>query len=146
VRNALHRIATGLRPPTGFVRDLVIEDSGEHAGSLDLKRGGFAPVIAVGRYLSALVPGNPAATLDRVRSAAEHGVIDADDGRDLLDAFDVVQAARLDHQLAQQLAGEQPDDHVRPDTLTTLQRRGLRDAFRVVARVQKALPSPVARP
>lgn len=146
VRNALHRVATGLRPPTGFVRDLVIEDSGEHAGSLDLKRGGFAPVVAMGRYLSALLPGSAAATLDRVRAAAEHGVVDADDARDLLDAFDVVQSARLDHQLAQQRADEQPDDHVRPEALTTLQRRGLRDAFRVVARVQKTLPSPVARP
>lgn len=146
VRNALHRIATGLRPPTGFVRDLVIEDSGEHAGSLDLKRGGFAPVVAMGRYLGALLPGSPVSTLDRVRTAAVRGLLDEEDARDLLDAFAVVQSARLDHQLAQQQAGETPDDRVRPDTLTTLQRRGLRDAFRVVARVQKSLPPPVARP
>lgn len=146
VRNALHRIATGLKPPTGFVRDLVIEDSGEHAGSLDLKRGGFAPVVAIGRYLSALGPGSPVTTVDRVRSAAEHGLLDAEDARDLLDAFDVVQSGRLEHQLVQQRAGERPDDHVRPDTLTTLQRRGLRDAFRIVTRVQKALPAPDARP
>ncbi|MGD9957073.1 MAG: putative nucleotidyltransferase substrate binding domain-containing protein [Candidatus Nanopelagicales bacterium] len=146
VRSALHRIATSLRPPTGFVRDLVIEDSGEHAGSLDLKRGGFAPVVAVGRYVSALLPGTAAATVDRVRAAADHGLLDGDDARDLLDAFDVVQAARLDHQLDQQRIGAEPDDHVRPDALTTLERRGLRDAFRVVARVQRALPAPVARP
>jgi CBS domain-containing protein len=146
VRNALHRIATGLRPPTGFVRDLVIEDSGEHAGSLDLKRGGFAPVVAIGRYLSALLPASAAATVDRVRAAAEHGLLDAEDARDLLDAFDVVQAGRLDHQLGQQRAGDAPDDHVRPDALTTLQRRGLRDAFRIVTRVQKALPAPDSRP
>lgn len=147
VRNALHRIATGLRPPTGFVRDLVIEDSGEHAGTLDLKRGGFIPVVAVGRYLAALATGPlTSSTLDRVRTAAVRGVISEEDARDLLDAFDVVQSERLEHQVAQLEAGEPQDDHVRPDALTTLARRGLRDAFRVVTRVQKALPPADPRP
>ncbi len=147
VRSALHRVATGLRPPTGFVRDLVIEDSGEHAGTLDLKRGGFMPVVAIGRYLEAFVPGPlTSSTVDRVRAAAVRGAISDEDARDLVDAFDVVQTERLEHQVAQLGAGETQDDHVRPDSLTTLARRGLRDAFRVVTRVQKALPPPDLQP
>jgi len=147
VRTMLHRVATGHTPPTGFVRDLVIESSGEHRGTVDLKRGGLLPVSAIGRYLAALVPGRPVATLDRVRAAGVHGLLDADDGHDLVEAMAVVQSLRLEHQAAALRRGAaSADDHVRPDDLTTLQRRGLRDAFRVIARVQRSLPSPVARP
>ncbi|MGE3812729.1 MAG: putative nucleotidyltransferase substrate binding domain-containing protein [Candidatus Nanopelagicales bacterium] len=146
VRTALHRVATSHHPPTGFIRDLVIESSGEHAGSVDLKRGGLLPVASLGRYLAALLPGRPLATSDRLRSAVHRGLIAADDAHDLADALDHIQALRLAHQAAEVAAGLDPDDHVRPDELSTLQRRSLRDAFRIVARVQRALPSPVARP
>jgi CBS domain-containing protein len=146
VRSMLHRVATGHTPPTGFIRDLVIESSGEHRGTVDLKRGGLLPVSAIGRYLAALEPGHPVATVDRVRAAGVHGLIDEDDEHDLVEALSVVQSLRLDHQVAAVRGGGAAGDHVRPDDLTTLQRRGLRDAFRVIARVQRSLPPPVARP
>jgi CBS domain-containing protein len=146
VRATDHRVATTLRPPTGFVRDLVIESSGEHAGTVDLKRGGAAPVVAVGRYLAALLPAAPAGTAARLRAAAVHGLLRDDEARDLADALAVVQDARLHHQAAQVRQGHAPDDHLRPGELTTLGRRGLRDAFRVVARAQRALPAPAVLP
>ena len=36
--------ALDLRPPTGFLRDLVVEGKGEHAGRLDIKHGGITIV------------------------------------------------------------------------------------------------------
>ena len=44
------RLALGHRPPTGFLRDFVVEHSGEHAGRLDIKRGGLLPVMDIARY------------------------------------------------------------------------------------------------
>ncbi|WP_158220534.1 putative nucleotidyltransferase substrate binding domain-containing protein [Kineosporia sp. A_224] len=146
VRATAHRVATALHPPTGFVRGLVIESGGEHAGTVDLKRGGAGPVVAAGRYLATLLPAPPAGTAARLRAAAVHGLLRDDEARDLADALHVVQGTRLHHQADQVRRGDAPDDHLRPDELTTLERRGLRDAFRVVARVQRALPPPVARP
>lgn len=146
VRHTLHRVATAHHTPTGFARDLVIEGSGEHAGTLDLKRGGLVPIASVGRYVSVLLPGRRVGTADRVATAGALGLLGADDARDLVDALAVVQEVRLQHQVAQVDRDGAPDDHVRPDELTTLQRRHLRDAFRVVRRVQQRLPSPVARP
>jgi CBS domain-containing protein len=146
VRSTLHRVATALSPPTGFVRDLVIESSGEHAGMLDLKRGGVAPVVAIGRYLAALLPGHPVSTTDRIRAAGSRALIREADAQDLVDAFDVVQTLRLEQQVRDSRSGRGAGDHLRPDDLTTLQRRSLRDSFRVVARAQRALPPPVARP
>jgi CBS domain-containing protein len=146
LRHTLHRVALMQRPPTGFMRDLVIEGSGEHAGTLDLKRGGLQPCAAIGRYLGVLVPGSPVTTVDRIRTAAYRGILPEPEAHDLAQALEAVQAARLQHQLAQLDADAAPDDHVSPDLLGTLDRRHLRDAFRVIRQVQQALPSPVARP
>jgi CBS domain-containing protein len=128
------------------LRDLVIESSGEHRGTVDLKRGGLVPAAAVGRYLAALLPGQPVSTIDRVRSAGVQGLLPEADAQDLVDALAIVQGLRLEQQVAQQRDGVAPTDHLAPDSLTTLQRRSLRDAFRVIARAQRALPAPVARP
>jgi CBS domain-containing protein len=43
------REALALRPPTGFVREFVVEAGGDHRGELDLKRRGLGPVVALGR-------------------------------------------------------------------------------------------------
>ena len=39
----LARFSLSYRPPTGFLRGLVVEHSGEHRGRLDLKHGGARP-------------------------------------------------------------------------------------------------------
>ena len=37
------------RPPTGFLRGLVVEHGGEHRGRLDLKHGGVIPIVDLAR-------------------------------------------------------------------------------------------------
>ena len=46
----LARFALSHRPPTGFLRGLVVEHDGEHRGQLDLKRGGLLPVVDLARW------------------------------------------------------------------------------------------------
>ena len=50
VLRMLLRLAVSIKPPTGFLRDFVIEFSGEHRGTLDIKKGGELPVVAIARY------------------------------------------------------------------------------------------------
>ena len=145
VRHTLYRVATLNSPPTGFIRDLVIESSGRHAGTLDLKAGGILPCVAIGRYLAALVPLRSVGTVDRVRGAAAKGLLTADEARDLTDAMTVVQSMRMEQQVEAYTSGGQVGDRIRPDSLTTLQRSCLRDAFRVIAKVQRLLPPPDLR-
>lgn len=49
-RDGLLRFATASQPPVGFVRDFVVEHSGEYRGGFDLKRGGLLPVTALARW------------------------------------------------------------------------------------------------
>lgn len=84
------------RPPTGFVRDFVVEDSGEHRGQLDLKRGGLSPVVALGRWIAVTSRAPAASTQDRLRLGAESGLLTQDEADTLgaahRDMFDLLYA------------------------------------------------------
>ena len=61
------------RPPTGFIRNLVVERKGDHVGRLDVKHGGVTIVGNIAR-VEAIRAGIAAkGTLDRLRGAEEQG-------------------------------------------------------------------------
>jgi CBS domain-containing protein len=127
------------RPPTGFWRDVVLEAGGVHRGALDVKRGGMLPIESLARWaaLSAGVSAKP--TLARLDAAAAAGTLAADDAAQLRDAFEFLCALRMEHQLDQVRAGEQPTDLIEPSRLTPLTRSSLKQAFRTIARVQRGI-------
>ncbi len=127
------------RPPTGLVRDFVLHSSGERQGVLDIKRGGLLPIEALARW-SGLVAGVTAAsTRARLDASEAAGTLAAADAAILRDAFDLVCALRMEHQVEQLRAGHAPDDLISPGALTPLTRSALKAAFRAVARVQRGI-------
>ncbi len=137
----LARLALAHRPPTGFLRDIVVEHSGEHAGRLDIKHGGLLPIVDLARYAGLAAGVTSATTRDRLRTAAGAGTLAAADARTLESAFDLISELRLAHQIEQLRAGLQPDDHLDPATLDRLTRSYLRDAFRAISKVQRRIAS-----
>ena len=133
----LARFSLSYRPPTGFLRGLVVEHSGEHRGRLDLKHGGLVPVVDLARWAGMAAGVTSASTPERLRAAAAAGTLSAADAGTLTDAFQLVMALRLEHQVAQLEAGREPDDHLDPAALSPLTRTYLKEAFRAVASVQK---------
>ena len=138
LRHLGHR-ALAHRPPTGFLRDLVVERKGEHVGRLDVKHGGITIIGNIAR-LEGVKAGIPAKeTLDRLAGAAAAGTLDASDADELSEAFRFLWEVRLRHQADQVRRGEPPDDFVDPSTLGPVTRRGLKEAFGVIARTQRVL-------
>ncbi len=138
LRHLGHR-ALAHRPPTGFLRDLVVERKGEHVGSLDVKHGGITIIGNIAR-LEGVKAGIPAKeTLDRLAGAAAAGTFDASAANELSEAFTFLWEVRLRHQADQVRRGEPPDDFVDPSTLGPVTRRGLKEAFGVIARTQRVL-------
>ncbi|MGI8714406.1 MAG: putative nucleotidyltransferase substrate binding domain-containing protein [Solirubrobacteraceae bacterium] len=133
----LARFAVSHRPPTGFLRGLVVEHSGEHRGRLDLKQGGIVPIVALARWAAMSAGVTIASTPERLRAAGSAGTLSAADAHSLADAFALVNDLRLEHQVAQIRAGVTPDDHVAPDELSALMRTQLKEAFRLVTEIQK---------
>jgi CBS domain-containing protein len=139
----LARLALTHRPPTGFLRDLVVEHSGAHAGRLDLKHGGLLPIVDLARYAGLAAGITSASTRERLRAAAGAGTLPTADARTLEAAFDLLTDLKLDHQVAQVRAEEPADDYLDPAKLDQLTRSYLRDAFRAVAKVQRRIASDV---
>jgi CBS domain-containing protein len=133
----LARFSLSYRPPTGFLRGLVVEHSGEHRGRLDLKLGGLVPIVDLARWAGMAAGVTSASTPERLRAAAAAGTLSAADAATLADAFQLVMALRLEHQVSQLQAGGEPDDHLDPAALSPLTRTYLKEAFRAVASVQK---------
>jgi CBS domain-containing protein len=140
----LARFALQFRPPTGFLRDFVVEHSGERRGQLDIKHGGLIPIIDLARWAGMAAGAATGSTVERLRAAEAAGTLDGADARTLIEAFGFIFSLRLDHQVEQLRAGLAPDDFIAPKTLNPLARSYLREAFRAVASVQSGLASELA--
>lgn len=127
------------RPPTGFLRDLVVERKGEHVGRLDVKHGGITIIGSIAR-LEGVRAGIPAKeTLDRLTGSAPAGTLEPGVASELSEAFRFLWEVRLRHQASQVRGGVTPDDFVDPSTLGPVTRRGLKEAFGVISKAQRGL-------
>lgn len=136
---ALAKGALGHRPPLGFFRRFVLSHNGDHKHQLDLKHQGVVPLIDLVR-VRALANGISAVnTLSRLKSLIKNGHLTLRDGRNLEDAWRILQRIRMEHLVAQIESGQVPDNFIDPSALSDLQRQQLKDAFALIADSQKVL-------
>ncbi len=135
----LARDALVRRPPLGFFRQLVVEPSGEHAETLDVKRRGVMPIVDLARTYALESGCAEPETRRRLEWARRRGTLSDRGFEELSEALEVIQRERLRHQV-RCVTGERPiDNHLRPAELSGAERRQLRDAFRVVRTLQQNL-------
>ena len=137
----LARFALSFRPPTGFLRDFVVEFGGEHRGQLDIKHGGVVPIVDLARWAGMVAGVTSGSTRARLRAAADAGTLRTDDAQRLAEAFELICSVRLSHQVEQLQAGEEPDDFIHPRSLSPVARGALKEAFRSVSSVQRHIAS-----
>jgi CBS domain-containing protein len=135
----LARRTLDLRPPTGLRGNLVLDRDREHAGTLDVKHGGITIVTNLARVFAVRAGSTRKATVPRLGSAAAAGVLTPELALELTDAFTYLWEVRLRHQANQVRAGDPPDDHVDPGSLSAFGRSGVKEAFRVIARTQRTV-------
>jgi CBS domain-containing protein len=140
IRHLAHR-ALDRKPPTGFTRGFVVESKGEHAGHLDIKHGGVAIVANIARCDAIRIGSPTTGTTERLDAATQAGILDDEAREAIEEAFRLLWQIRLEHQVRQQRAGEPSDDYVDPQALGPIQRLGLKEAFRVIAKQQEQLAS-----
>ena len=144
VRAIFARVATAHKPPTGFMKDLVIEASGEHRGELDLKGGGIVPIVDLARFYAAVLGERATSTLDRLAAARRASLLLDEDAADLREAWLHFTRLRFESQFKAMAEGREPDGYLAPAELPGLVRRRLKDALRVVARMQRELDASTA--
>ena len=131
--------AMSYQPPLGFFRTFVLERSGDHKNTFDLKLNGIMPIVEIARIRSLAAGRVRISTRNRLRAAADAGELTEVDAANLIDALDFIETLRLEHQSRQMQAGGQPDNHLAPTELSPLVRQNLKAAFSQVRVSQQAL-------
>lgn len=126
-------------PPIGFFRNLVVDRSGEHRDTLDLKKGGLLVLVEIARVHALAAGSYETSTLARLEDAVAAGRVSAPLGADLRDAWQFLALLRLEHQAARVAAGRPPDNRIAPADLSSFEQRHLRAAFGVIRAAQGAL-------
>jgi CBS domain-containing protein len=139
VVEALARRALAYSPPTGFDADAVLELDGTRSARLDIRRAAVIPIVELARWAGAAAGVVEGSTAERLRTAAQEGVLSDADSRTLADAFELALELRIAHHMQQLTAGLRPDDQLEPAAMSPLTRDHLRDVFRAVAGVQRRL-------
>lgn len=106
---------------------------------LDLKKLGTFPIVHGLRALSVKHGVHESGSAARLRRLVEHGHLDAELGRDLLEALHFLMGLKLRHQLLQRAEGRAPDNLVKPSALSTMERDQFKDALAIVRRFRALL-------
>ena len=110
-----------------------------HRGTVDVKGGGVLQLTGAGRVHALALGLAETNSVDRFRLATTHGVYEADEGREIVDAYQLLQRLRLAHQLGRLERDEPPDNRLDVKRLSHADTLLLRDALRTVTRVQESL-------
>jgi len=136
-----HMISNSLKhtPPLNLLRGLATIRSGEHKNSLDMKHNGVVPIVDLARIYALRGEITAVNTRARLVEARESKQLSQSGAGDLLDAYDLIAEARLQHQAELVKQGQAPDNFLQPATLSDFERSHLRDAFVVVKTMQSAV-------
>ena len=120
------------KPPISFFRDAIVEKTGQKRGRFDIRTRGLLPIIDFARILALKYEICETNTLDRLHSVRKYGLIKDDLLNDIFDAYEFQMQLVLINQLHQLEAGLPPDYFIMPATLSDLEKRTLREVFRVL--------------
>jgi CBS domain-containing protein len=133
------RFALAKKPPIGFVKDFIVDHSGENRGGLNLKEGGLSPIASLARWMAIVQGDVRGGTIERVRRASEAGLLQGDEASILVSAFTEIHQLVFDEEIAAIRAGSKPTTWVSPNSLDSLTRRHLRETFRSISSIQSTI-------
>lgn len=131
--------AQKLRPPLGLFGGISLIRRGEHAGTVDLKHTGLAPIVDLARIYALAGGLSEVNTHDRLEKAAWSGEVSAQSARDLRDALEFLSTLRIQHQTDCMLAGLEANNYLALHELSNFERSHLKDAFGVIQSLQTVL-------
>jgi len=136
----LAETALQARPPLARWRDFVTEDAPGAPGTINLKMYGVRPFVDAARVYSLAHALPQTNTADRLRAAAAAGALPAAEAEGMLAAFFMLQRVRMAHQATlESFAADDNANRIDPKKLNELDRRTLKEAFRISRDLQSRL-------
>jgi CBS domain-containing protein len=132
-RNALRA-----KPPLGFFRSFMVNNSGDHENELDIKHQGIALINDLARIIALAEGKLTANTAERLTQTNEN-LLQNPIKESLLEAWLLLNDLKLENQAQQLKKGLKGSNFINPDDLSPLRRAHLKNAFKSIERAQKAL-------
>ncbi len=123
-------------PPIGFFKSFIVEKSGEHKDKLNMKIKGIAPLVDMVRLFSLEKGIKETSTLERIASLKGIHANVEEYEEELIHAFEYLMLLRIQHQYEQIEAGIKPDNFINPKNLSNLQRKTIKEAFKLISKIQ----------
>ncbi len=125
--------------PLGFMRQFVVEKSGEYTAELDLDAKVMRPVVQAARVLALDQQVEQVGTFDRLEEVANRGLLHRELADDLHKAFNFLTLMRISRYLEARARDAQPEVNLDAGSLNKLQRKMLKDTFAVVGELQELM-------
>jgi CBS domain-containing protein len=130
--------ALAAEPPIGFTGDVVMEKDGKDK-FVDIKKYGIRIFVDVARIAGLAHGVKSASTRTRFLEAGERFGMSMLDISAALQAMSELQRLRLHHQHTAIIEGAKPDNHLRPEELSTYDEAVLREGLKQAKRLQQRL-------
>jgi CBS domain-containing protein len=131
--------AASQHPPLGFFRELVVDRSGAHRDTLDVKRGGIDIIVRIARLHGLECGSEATSTVERLEDGVAARRLSPTLAADLRDAWEFLAHLRLRHQAEQVRSGTLADNRVDPSSISHFEKQHLKAAFGVIRSAQGAL-------
>jgi len=123
--------------PIGFFKRFITEKTGEHKGKLNLKLGGWAPLVLIVRIFAKKYGLTTTNTMERIEGLRDAEVLSPEFAGELQEAYYALLKNRFLHQVELMSKGLDNDDYLDPETLSDVAQEELREALRKVEALQK---------
>lgn len=134
----LARLQANVQVPLGLFNRFRGTESGKDSDLIDIKRHGLALINDIVRLYSLHAGLTEPRTLMRLQLLQDSKLLNRKDNQALAEAWQFLTQLRLQHQLAV-WGSEQPKNALDPDNLSTLTRRQLKSAFRILKDCQQGV-------
>lgn len=134
----LARLQANVQVPLGLFNRFRGTESGKDSDLIDIKRHGLALINDIVRLYSLYEGFTEPSTLARLKLLEDSQLLNRRDNQALAEAWQFLTQLRLQHQLAV-WGTAQPKNALDPDDLSTLTRRQLKSAFRILKDCQQGV-------
>jgi CBS domain-containing protein len=125
------------KPPMGFFKEFLVENSGEQSAEFDLEAKMVKPLVEFVRLSAAEHGIRSRSTKARIRALEKKAAIR--EGEHISQALDYLLELLLHHQLEQLRGGRRPDCSIDPGSLSHIERKTLKDVFQLITRLHENL-------
>ncbi len=133
VKNCLtHRL------PLGFLGNIVVTSSGEHPETFDIKKA-IMPVTDFARIYALKNSLRDTNTLDRLQRLNEINVLKSTTFNELVQAYNFLMQIRFKHQIMALNNNQTPNNFIKPEMLTQVEQKTLKNTFSQITGIQKKL-------